>query len=163
MKQCTRHFSMCAPFIREAPDGFLWMYLCDGWGCCALLSRGHLQQSSCPQINCVLFQNYLPKSSDAGLEEGCFFSVNASVQHGKLPWVSWLHISGMNELNWKTDSLQRRDVFLSLYFLGQMHFHFYRMKDLRGLMLLNSAVKLLVWVQGNSYIYEKKIFYECVI
>lgn len=80
------------------------------------------------------FQNYPAKSSDAGLEGGCFLSVAASAQHGKLPWVFWLHISRMNELNWKTNSLQKRDVCFSLCISVADAFSFYRVKDLKGLL-----------------------------
>lgn len=52
------------------------------------------------------FQNYSATSSDAGLKAGCFLCLTASAQRGKLPWVSWLHMSRMNELNWKTNSWQ---------------------------------------------------------
>lgn len=98
------------------------------------------------------FQNYPAKSSDARLEGGCFFlCVSASAQRGKLPWVSWLHIGRMNELNWKTNSLQRRNVFLLLLILGQIHFysHIYRVKDLRSLMSLNLNVELMVFGSGE--------------
>lgn len=98
------------------------------------------------------FQNYPAKSSDARLEGGCFFfCVSASAQRGKLPWVSWLHIRRMNELNWKTNSLQRRNVFLLLLILGQIHFysHIYRVKDLRSLMSLNLNVELMVFGSGE--------------
>lgn len=39
-----------------------------------------------------------------------------SIAHcGKLPWVSWLHISRINELIWKTNSLQRGSYVSSLF------------------------------------------------
>lgn len=51
------------------------------------------------RLTAASFLNYPAKSSDAGLEEGCFFSVIASAQCGKLLRVSWLHVIRMNELN----------------------------------------------------------------
>lgn len=91
--------------------------------------------SSVPVLRLTVssFQNYPAKSSDAGLEGGCFFSAIASVRLRKLPWVSWLHIRRMNELSWKTNSLQRGMCFPP---------HFFRVKYLRGLMPLNPDVKL---------------------
>ena len=109
--------------------------------CCTLQRRRTPSAARVLRSTVAPFQNYPAKSSDAGLEGGCFFSVTVSAQRGKLPWVSWLHISRMNELNWKTNSLQRRDVFFSL-FLGQIYFHshIYRVRDLKGLVSLNRDV-----------------------
>lgn len=76
-------------------------------------------------------------------EDGFFFSVTASLQRGTLPWVSWLHISRINELIWKTNSFCREGTCFSLC---QIHFHshIHRVRELRGLMLLNLDVKLCV-------------------
>lgn len=84
------------------------------------------------------FLNYPAKSSDAGLEEGCFFSVIAAAQCGKLLRVSWLHIIRMNELNWKTNE---RNWSVSLpVFSEQICFlpHFYMVKDQKGVKIMGS-------------------------
>lgn len=47
----------------------------------------------------------------------CVLTCKAAYVHcGNLPWVSWLHISRINELIWKTKSLQREADVSSLFF-----------------------------------------------